>query len=172
MKVIVTGGCGFIGSNFVKSLIEYSDDQLPIILDSLTYAGNKSNLDKLGSDNYYFIEGNICDDSLVSSLFKKYNFEGVFHFAAESHVDRSIDGPKDFIQTNIVGTYAMLEQSRQYWQSLQGEKKDNFRFLHVSTDVVYGYLDGTDDYFSEESSYDQSSPYSASTASSDLLVMA
>ena len=166
-NVLITGGCGFIGSNFVKSLIEYSDSYLPIILDSLTYAGKKSNLDKLGSNNYYFVEGNICDDSLVRSLFEKYNFEGVFHFAAESHVDRSIDGPQEFIYTNIIGTYNLLEISRKYFS----KQTPNFKFIHISTDEVYGDLGG-DGFFTEDTPYNPSSPYSASKASSDHLARA
>ena len=114
-NVLVTGGCGFIGSNFVKNLLDSDTDYLPIILDSLTYAGNKNNLDKIDSDDYEFIKGNICDKALVKDLFEKYDFEGVFHFAAESHVDRSIDGPTAFINTNIIGTFNLLEISKIYY---------------------------------------------------------
>ena len=111
-NVLITGGCGFIGSNFIKHLLENDSDYYPIILDSLTYAGNKNNLDNLHNDSYAFIEGDICDKTLVTSLNEKYHFQGVFHFAAESHVDRSIDGPQTFINTNIIGTYNLLEISR------------------------------------------------------------
>ncbi len=166
-NILITGGCGFIGSNFVKNLLGNDGDYFPIILDSLTYAGNKKNLDSLENDNYEFVEGNICDDSLVNDLFKKYNFEGVFHFAAESHVDRSIDGPKEFINTNIIGTYNLLEISRRNYN----KQSPNFRFIHISTDEVYGDLDDKG-FFTENTPYDPSSPYSASKASSDHLVRA
>ena len=166
-NVLITGGCGFIGSNFVKNLIKSDGNCFPIILDSLTYAGNKDNLIHMNNDDYEFIKGNICDESLLKSLFNKYKFKGVFHFAAESHVDRSIDGPHEFIQTNIIGTYNLLEQSRHY---LNGKGGD-FRFVHISTDEVYGDLDD-DGYFTEETPYNPSSPYSASKASSDHLVRA
>ena len=166
-NVLVTGGCGFIGSNFVKILLDNDTDYFPIILDSLTYAGNKENLDNIKNDNYEFIKGNICDESLVNNLFIKYNFEGIFHFAAESHVDRSIDGPKEFINTNIIGTYNLLEISRKYFS----KQSSNFRFIHISTDEVYGDLDD-DGFFTEKTPYNPSSPYSASKASSDHLVRA
>ena len=166
-NVLVTGGCGFIGSNFVKNLLDNDTDYFPIILDSLTYAGNKENLDSIKNNNYEFVKGNICDESLVNNLFIKYNFEGIFHFAAESHVDRSIDGPKEFINTNIIGTYNLLEISRKYFS----KKSSNFRFIHISTDEVYGDLDD-DGFFTEKTPYNPSSPYSASKASSDHLVRA
>jgi len=166
-NVLITGGCGFIGSNFVKILLETDTGYYPIILDSLTYAGNKNNLDNLHNDNYVFIKGDICDEALVKSLFEKYHFEGVFHFAAESHVDRSIDGPQTFINTNIIGTYNLLEISRLY----HNKKYSSFKFIHVSTDEVYGDLDDGG-YFTENTPYNPSSPYSASKASSDHLARA
>ena len=166
-NILITGGCGFIGSNFVKNLSDNETDYFPVILDSLTYAGNKKNLDSMKNGSYHFVKGNICDESLVNNLFIKYNFQGVFHFAAESHVDRSIDGPKDFINTNIMGTYNLLEISRKYFN----EKSPNFRFIHISTDEVYGDLDD-DGFFTEKTPYNPSSPYSASKASSDHLVRA
>ena len=166
-NVLITGGCGFIGSNFVKSLLATDTGYYPIILDSLTYAGNKNNLDNLHNDSYAFIEGDICDKTLVTSLFEKYHFQGVFHFAAESHVDRSIDGPQTFINTNIIGTYNLLEISRLY----HNKQNSSFKFIHVSTDEVYGDLDDGG-YFTEDTSYNPSSPYSASKASSDHLARA
>ena len=166
-NVLVTGGCGFIGSNFVKNLLDNDTDYLPIILDRLTYAGNKNNLDKIDSDNYEFIKGNICDKVLVKDLFEKYDFEGVFHFAAESHVDRSIDGPTVFINTNIIGTFNLLEISKIYYS----KQNSNFKFIHISTDEVYGDLDDNG-YFTENTPYNPSSPYSASKASSDHLARA
>ena len=166
-NVLVTGGCGFIGSNFVKNLLDNDTDYLPIILDRLTYAGNKNNLDKIDSDDYEFIKGNICDKALVKDLFEKYDFEGVFHFAAESHVDRSIDGPTAFINTNIIGTFNLLEISKIYYS----KQNSNFKFIHISTDEVYGDLDDNG-YFTENTPYNPSSPYSASKASSDHLARA
>jgi len=139
----------------------------------LTYSGNLESLESINnSKRYHFEQIDICDEIEFKRVLLEKKPDTIIHLAAESHVDRSIDGPKEFILTNIVGTYTILEQSNQYWQSLQGEKKDNFRFLHVSTDEVYGDLNGTDDYFSEATSYDPSSPYSASKASSDHLVRA
>ena len=166
-NVLITGGCGFIGSNFIKSLLEEYEGYFPIILDSLTYAGNKNNLDKFHNDSYEFIKGDICDESLVKSLFEKYHFEGVFHFAAESHVDRSIDSSQAFINTNIIGTYNLLEISRVY----HNKQNSSFKFIHVSTDEVYGHLDD-DGYFTEDTPYSPRSPYSASKASSDHLARA
>jgi len=170
--ILVTGGAGFIGSELVRYLLSSTDHSV-VNVDKLTYSGNLQSLESADkSKRYHFEQLDICDEHEIQRVLIENKPDTIIHLAAESHVDRSIDSPKDFIQTNIVGTYAMLEQSRQYWQSLQGEKKDNFRFLHVSTDEVYGDLDGTDDYFSEETSYDPSSPYSASKASSDHLVRA
>ena len=166
-NILVTGGCGFIGSNFVNNITKDDTGYFPIILDSLTYAGNINNLKSLNSDSYTFVKGDICDKPLVDDLFKKYSFDGVFHFAAESHVDRSIDGPGEFINTNIIGTYNLLEISRKYFNG----DNPNFKFIHVSTDEVYGDLDN-EGYFTESTPYNPSSPYSASKASSDHLARA
>ena len=165
-NVLVTGGCGFIGSNFVKLLIK-NEDVFPVILDKLTYAGNISNLDLIDINKYILSEGDICDERLVDSLFKKYNFEAVFHFAAESHVDRSIDGPGAFIKSNIIGTYNLLQVSRNYITDV----RQDFKFVHISTDEVYGDLE-EGHYFKESTPYKPNSPYSASKASSDHLVRA
>lgn len=167
-KILVTGGCGFIGSNFIHHVLEKNEAIHIINLDKLTYAGNLNNLLDLDSTNYGFVQGDICDTSLVKSLFEKYGFDSVVHFAAESHVDRSIDGPSEFIQTNVVGTLNLLEQSRHHFNET---KNNDFRFLHVSTDEVYGSL-GDDGKFLETTPYDPSSPYSASKAGSDHLVRA
>ena len=165
-NVLVTGGCGFIGSNFVKLLTE-NKELFPVVLDKLTYAGSLSNLDHIDKNDFIFSEGDICDKTLIDSLFKEYKFIAVFHFAAESHVDRSIDGPEEFITSNIVGTYNLLEVSRRYMSDL----KQDFKFIHISTDEVYGDLeDGA--FFKETTPYNPSSPYSASKASSDHLVRA
>jgi len=170
--ILVTGGAGFIGSELVRYLVN-STTHIVINVDKLTYSGNLQSLESINnSKRYHFEQIDICDENEFQRVLSENEPDIIIHLAAESHVDRSIDGPKDFIQTNIVGTYNVLEQSKQYWQSLKGEKKDHFRFLHVSTDEVYGDLDGTDDYFSEKTSYDPSSPYSASKASSDHLVRA
>jgi dTDP-glucose 4,6-dehydratase len=170
--IVVTGGAGFIGSELIRYLIKNSEHSL-INIDKLTYSGNLESLESVESSNHYHFEQiDICDESELKRVLKENEPDIIIHLAAESHVDRSIDGPKDFIQTNIVGTFNILEQSKKYWQSLQGKKKDNFRFLHVSTDEVYGDLDGVEDYFKEETPYDPSSPYSASKASSDHLVRA
>ena len=163
-NILITGGCGFIGSNFVRHFIRKNDFHI-IILDKLTYAGNLTNLDKIDENKYDFINGDICDERLVNRLFQKYNFSAVFHFAAESHVDRSIDGPKKFIQTNIIDTYNLLQASR----INLADHKNNFKFIHISTDEVYGDLPNGD-YFTENSPYAPSSPYSASKAASDHLV--
>ena len=170
--ILVTGGAGFIGSELVRYLINSTTHNV-INVDKLTYSGNLQSLESINNSNrYHFEQIDICDEIEFQRVLSENEPDIIIHLAAESHVDRSIDGPKDFIHTNIVGTYNILEQSKQYWQSLKGEKKDHFRFLHVSTDEVYGDLDGTDDYFSEETSYNPSSPYSASKASSDHLVRA
>ncbi len=166
--ILVTGGCGFIGSNFIIHLINKNKNVKIINLDKLTYAGNAKNLSLVNKDNYSLIKGDICDRKLLKSLFHKYEFNSIVHFAAESHVDRSIDNPSQFINTNIFGTYNLLECSTEYFLD---KKNDNFRFLHVSTDEVFGSL-GDEGRFTEDSPYDPSSPYSASKASSDHLVRA
>ena len=162
-NVLVTGGCGFIGSNFVKYLISLKC-YFPIILDKLTYAGSKENINQIGEESFDLVEADICDEQLLLNLFKKYKFDGVFHFAAESHVDRSIDAPREFIDTNIIGTFNLLQASR----TNISKNKKNFKFIHVSTDEVYGDL-GPNGYFDEESPYRPNSPYSASKAASDHL---
>ena len=162
-NVLVTGGCGFIGSNFVKYLISCRN-YFPVILDKLTYAGNITNLNQADKNKYALIKGDICDKELVNDLFIKYKFKGVFNFAAESHVDRSIDGPREFMQTNIFGTFNLLESSRHYFKNINHD----FKFIHVSTDEVYGDL-GEGGFFKETSPYKPNSPYSASKAASDHL---
>jgi dTDP-glucose 4,6-dehydratase len=170
--ILVTGAAGFIGSNFVLDWLAQSDE--PVVnLDALTYAGNLENLASLqGDTRHVFVKGSICDFALVSDLLTKHQPCAVINFAAESHVDRSIHGPEDFIQTNIVGTFHLLEAVRAYWIGLEGETKTNFRFLHVSTDEVYGSLAKDDPAFSETNRYEPNSPYSASKAASDHLVRA
>ena len=171
MKVIVTGGAGFIGSAVIRQYIEYTDHEV-VNLDALTYAGNLESLKEVeGNQRYSFEHVDICDIGGVERVFHQHQPDAIMHLAAESHVDRSIDGPAQFIQTNIVGTYNLLDVAKKYWDGLSGEKKDRFRFHHVSTDEVYGDLDATG-YFTEETSYEPSSPYSASKASSDHLVRA
>lgn len=172
MCVVVTGGAGFIGSNFVLDWLSQSNE--PVVnLDALTYAGNLENLASLHDDpRHLFVEGNIGDAALVERLLGEHQPRAVINFAAESHVDRSIHGPEEFIQTNIVGTFRLLEAVRAYWGALQGEAKDGFRFLHVSTDEVYGSLSHDDPAFKETNRYEPNSPYSASKAASDHLVRA
>jgi dTDP-glucose 4,6-dehydratase len=166
---IVTGGAGFIGSAVVRMIINASDDSV-VNIDKLTYAGNLDSLEPVADNpRYHFIQADICDASAMAEVFNEYNPDAIMHLAAESHVDRSIDGPGDFIQTNIVGTYTLLEAAREYWSDLEGDKKESFRFHHVSTDEVYGSL-GEQGMFLETTPYDPSSPYSASKASSDHLV--
>jgi dTDP-glucose 4,6-dehydratase len=172
VKIVVTGGAGFIGSNFIQVVFSQYPDAHIINLDKLTYAGNLDSLRDVEKDpRYTFIYGDICDPVIVEKIFIKYHPDAVVHFAAESHVDRSIDGPAPFIQTNINGTFVLLEAVRKYWYSLEEESKNKFRFLHVSTDEVYGTL-GESGYFTEETPYAPNSPYSASKASSDHLVRA
>jgi dTDP-glucose 4,6-dehydratase len=170
--ILVTGGAGFIGSNFVLDWL--ATEQSPVVnLDSLTYAGNLGNLaDARDNPGHVFVKGDICDRVLVASLLQKHRPCAIVHFAAESHVDRSIHGPADFIQTNVTGTFSLLEEARTYWSALPEPDKKNFRFLHVSTDEVYGSLSPTDPAFNEETPYRPNSPYSASKAASDHLVRA
>ena len=171
MKIIVTGGAGFIGSAVIRQYINDTEHEV-INLDALTYAGNLESLAEVDqSPRYAFEHVNICDVDELERVFQQYQPDTIMHLAAESHVDRSIDGPADFIQTNIVGTYNLLDVAKKYWDELTGEKKEKFRFHHVSTDEVYGDLEETG-YFTEETSYEPSSPYSASKASSDHLVQA
>lgn len=169
--VLVTGGCGFIGVNFVRLLLETQKDWQVINLDKLTYAGNLQSLQGVADHpNHHFVKGDICDAGLLEELFAQKQIDTVVHFAAESHVDRSITGPAEFIQTNIVGTFTLLEAARKQWLK-DGANGDHCRFLHVSTDEVYGSL-GDTGFFTEQTSYDPRSPYSASKASSDHLVRA
>ncbi|NYT58690.1 dTDP-glucose 4,6-dehydratase [Alcaligenaceae bacterium] len=172
MTIIVTGGAGFIGSNFVIDWLAQSDE--PVVnLDKLTYAGNLANLAALQGDaRHHFVQGDIGDAALLARLLSEHRPRAVINFAAESHVDRSIHGPEDFIQTNIVGTFHLLEAVRAYWNALEGEEKTDFRLLHVSTDEVYGSLDKSDPAFTETHRYEPNSPYSASKAASDHLVRA
>ncbi|HTH94171.1 MAG TPA: dTDP-glucose 4,6-dehydratase [Rhodocyclaceae bacterium] len=170
--ILVTGGAGFIGSNFVLDWLKQSDEPV-LTLDKLTYAGNLENLVSLKNDpRHVFIQGDIGDHALMLRLLNEHKPRAVLNFAAESHVDRSIHGPADFIQTNVVGTFNLLEAVRAYWNDLLGAEKDSFRFLHVSTDEVYGSLEKNDPPFAETNRYEPNSPYSASKASSDHLVRA
>ncbi len=170
-KIFVTGGCGFIGSNFVLEQIRKCNQV--VNLDKITYSGNLDNLKEIElNPNYHFVQGDICSQSIVSEILQKFDIDWVVNFAAESHVDNSISGPEIFIKTNINGVFSMLTSSLEYWKKLQGNKKDNFRFLHVSTDEVYGSLNKSDPKFNEETSYKPNSPYSASKAASDHLVRA
>ena len=172
MTILVTGGAGFIGSNFVLDWLGQSDG-LVVNLDKLTYAGNLQNLASLaGHTGHVFVKGDFGDAQLVATLLAQYQPRAIVNFAAESHVDRSIHGPGDFIQTNIVGTFQLLETVRAYWNELGGERKADFRLLHVSTDEVYGSLSKTDPAFTESHRYEPNSPYSASKAASDHLVRA
>jgi dTDP-glucose 4,6-dehydratase len=171
-KILITGGAGFIGSAVIRHIIDNTNHSV-INVDKLTYAGNLESLISVENDaRYTFEQVDICDANEIKHVFNTYQPDIVMHLAAESHVDRSIDGPGEFIQTNIVGTYVLLEEARDYWSNLEGDKKSSFRFHHVSTDEVYGDLEGTDDLFTEETSYAPSSPYSAAKASSDHLVRA
>lgn len=170
--ILVTGGAGFIGSAVIRYLINETDYHV-INVDKLTYAGNLESLISVSNNpRYAFEHVDICDAKEIQRIFTQHRPDIIMHLAAESHVDRSIDGPGDFIQTNIVGTYTLLEQARAYWTNLEAEKKTGFRFHHISTDEVYGDLEGTEDLFTETTPYAPSSPYSASKASSDHLVRA
>ena len=172
MKILVTGGAGFIGSAVVRHIINDTQDSV-VNVDKLTYAGNLESLESVcDNPRYFFEQVDICDKMQLERVFNQHQPDAVMHLAAESHVDRSIDGPAAFIETNIVGTYTLLEVARAYWNSLSAEKKQAFRFHHISTDEVYGDLEGTDDLFTETTPYAPSSPYSASKASSDHLVRA
>jgi dTDP-glucose 4,6-dehydratase len=172
MKVLITGGAGFIGSAVVRHLINDTDHEV-LNLDKLTYAGNTESLAGVAdSERYQFCQADICDRSGLNVIFAEFQPDIIMHLAAESHVDRSIEGPAEFIQTNIVGTYQLLEAARAYWTHLNDKGKEVFRFHHVSTDEVYGDLEGTDGLFTETTPYAPSSPYSASKASSDHLVRA
>jgi dTDP-glucose 4,6-dehydratase len=172
MTILVTGGAGFIGSNFVLDWFKQSDE--PVVnLDVLTYAGNLENLASLQGDaRHSFVQGDICDRALIDSLLTTHKPRAIVHFAAESHVDRSIHGPGAFLRTNIDGTFTLLEAARAYWSTLEGDAKTGFRFHHVSTDEVYGSLKPNDPPFTETNTYEPNSPYSASKASSDHLVRA
>ena len=172
MKILVTGGAGFIGSAVVRHIINDTQDAV-INVDKLTYAGNLESLVSVDkNERYVFEQADICDRAAMDRIFAEHQPDAVMHLAAESHVDRSIDGPAAFIETNIVGTYTLLEAARHYWNSLDEARKSAFRFHHISTDEVYGDLEGTDDFFTETTPYSPSSPYSASKASSDHLVRA
>lgn len=171
-RILVTGGAGFIGSAVARHIVKDTVDQICVV-DKLTYAGNMENLAEIsGSDRFSFEKADICDRAAMDSIFRTFKPTHIMHLAAESHVDRSIDGPGEFIQTNIFGTYTLLETARKYYVSLGEEEQKVFRFHHVSTDEVYGDLEGPDDYFRETTPYAPSSPYSASKASSDHLVRA
>jgi dTDP-glucose 4,6-dehydratase len=172
MKLLVTGGAGFIGSAVIRHIIRHTHDEV-VNLDKLTYAGNLESLAEVSnSDRYCFEKVDICNRAEVDRVLAQHRPDAIMHLAAESHVDRSIDGPAAFIETNIVGTYTLLEAARQYWQGLSESNRADFRFHHISTDEVYGDLEGPEELFTEETSYAPSSPYSASKASSDHLVRA
>lgn len=172
MNILVTGGAGFIGSAVVRHIIANTTDSV-INVDKLTYAGNLESLQSVEhSDRYVFEHVDICDREAIDRVFREHQPDAVMHLAAESHVDRSISGPSEFIQTNIIGTYVLLEAARGYWNTLDEGRKAAFRFHHISTDEVYGDLEGPEDLFTETTPYQPSSPYSASKASSDHLVRA
>lgn len=172
MKLLITGGAGFIGSAVIRHIIQNTENEI-LNIDKLTYAGNLESLKEVDQYlKYQFKQIDICDTEQITAAIEEFQPNAIMHLAAESHVDRSIDGPAAFIQTNIVGTYTLLEAARKYWLNLDTEAKQNFRFHHISTDEVYGDLEGTTELFTEKTSYAPSSPYSASKASSDHLVRA
>ena len=175
MNVLVTGGCGFIGSNYIRHVLgdRQSGAARVVNLDKLTYAGNPANLTGVSDDSrYVFVKGDIGDGQLVSRLLAEHKVGSIVNFAAESHVDRSIDSPEPFVQTNVVGTLRLLDAARRHWAALAADAKDSFRFLHISTDEVYGTLSPTDPAFTEETAFAPNSPYAASKAASDHLVRA
>lgn len=170
--ILVTGGAGFIGSAVVREIIQHTADRV-VVVDKLTYAGNLMSLAPVAQDaRFAFEQVDICDRAELDRIFRQHQPDTVMHLAAESHVDRSIDGPAAFIETNIVGTYTLLEAARSWWNTTATAQKSAFRFHHISTDEVYGDLHGSDDFFTETTPYAPSSPYSASKASSDHLVRA
>ncbi|QIZ59044.1 dTDP-glucose 4,6-dehydratase [Acinetobacter indicus] len=172
MKILITGGAGFIGSAVIRHIVQNTSNHV-LNIDKLTYAGNLESLKEIEQHpNYQFEQVDICDTERITAVIAAFQPHAIMHLAAESHVDRSIDGPAAFIQTNIVGTYTLLEAARKYWMGLDAEAQQNFRFHHISTDEVYGDLEGTTKLFTETTSYAPSSPYSASKASSDHLVRA
>lgn len=172
-SILITGGAGFIGANFIEYFLNTNQEYTIVNLDKLTYAGDPANLKTVeGNPNYIFVQGDICDRSLVDSLFATHNFYGVIHFAAESHVDNSISGPEAFIKTNVNGTFTLLDAARKHWMNGPNNYKESYencRFHHISTDEVYGTL-GKEGLFTEETPYAPNSPYSASKAGSDLIV--
>jgi len=172
LKLLITGGAGFIGSAVIRHIVDNTKHSV-VNVDKLTYAGNPESLESIeNNDRYAFEQVDICNAKEIKHVFNTYQPDIVMNLAAESHVDRSIDGPGEFVKTNIVGTYVLLEEARNYWSHLIGDRKDSFRFHHVSTDEVYGDLEGTGDLFTEETPYAPSSPYAATKASSDHLVRA
>ena len=172
MTLVVTGGAGFIGSALIRNLVQDTDEQI-VNLDKLTYAGDPSTVAEVsGSKRYAFEQVDICDADGVARVFATHKPRAIIHLAAESHVDRSIDGPGAFIQTNVVGTYTLLHEARRYWETLKGEEHDTFRFVHVSTDEVYGSLEADDPPFTERNRYEPNSPYAASKAGADHLARA